>query len=179
MNLSPTSVESVTVSYDTANGTATAGNDYTADSGTLAFNAGQTTKTLRVSIIDDDLHETDETFTLTLTNPTGAEINDATATGTISNSDQPELTGIFVGMPDTHDGSTDISFGIEFSQNVLTSRGDFRDFAFTVNNGEVTDAQRVDHRSDLWTFAIEPDSNDDVHITLLGIRDCDALGCPM
>ena len=176
VNLSPASVESVTVSYDTANGTATAGNDYTAASGTLTFNAGQTTKTLRVSIIDDDLHETDETFTLTLSNPTGAEINDATATGTITNSDQPELKGEFVGMPDNHDGSSDISFRIEFSENVLTSRGDFRDFAFTVNNGQVTDAQRVDHRSDLWTFAIEPDSNDDVHITLLGNRDCDALG---
>ena len=176
VTLNPESDESVTVDYATSDGSATAGGDYTAKNGTLTFAVGETNKTLRVSIIDDDLHETDETFTLTLSNPTGAEINDATATGTITNSDQPELTGRFAGMPDTHDGSTDISFRIEFSENVLTSRGDFRDFAFTVNNGQVTDAQRVDHRSDLWTFAIEPDSNDDVHITLLGNRDCDALG---
>src|SRR5437773_1410620 len=61
----------VTVNYATSNGTATAGSDYTAKSGTLSFAAGQTSKTFTIPIINDTLHESDETVNLTLSNPTG------------------------------------------------------------------------------------------------------------
>src|SRR5439155_196415 len=61
----------VTVNYATSNGTATAGSDYTAKSGTLTFAAGQTSKTFAIPIVNDTLHESDETVNLTLSNPTG------------------------------------------------------------------------------------------------------------
>src|SRR5213076_1638934 len=61
----------VTVDYATSNGTAAAGSDYTAKSGTLSFAAGQTSKTFTIPIINDTLHESDETVNLTLSNPTG------------------------------------------------------------------------------------------------------------
>ena len=75
----------VTVDYATADDTATAGSDYTATSGTLTFEGGTTSKTITVPIADDESEESDETFTLTLSNPSYAELGRSTATGTIQN----------------------------------------------------------------------------------------------
>ena len=79
----------VTVDYDTSDGTATAGADYTAASGTLSFQPGDTAKTVSVQVLDDSHNEGSETMTLTLSNATGAVIdsNAARATGTITNND--------------------------------------------------------------------------------------------
>ena len=77
----------VTVEYATSNGTATAGEDYVAQSGELRFAAGETAKTIEVEVLDDAYDEGTETMTLTLSNPSGARIADATATGSIENSD--------------------------------------------------------------------------------------------
>ena len=77
----------VTVDYATSNGTATAGEDYVAQSGTLTFAVGETAKTVEVEVLDDAHDEGTETMTLTLSNPSGARIADATATGSIENSD--------------------------------------------------------------------------------------------
>ena len=77
----------VTVDYATSNGTATAGEDYVAQSGDLTFAAGETAKTVEVEVLDDLHDEGTETMTLTLSNPSGARIADATATGSIENSD--------------------------------------------------------------------------------------------
>ena len=77
----------VTVDYATSDGTATAGSDYTAASGTLTFAAGETEKTVSVPVLDDAHDEGSETLTLALSNASGAYLEDGTATGTINNSD--------------------------------------------------------------------------------------------
>ena len=77
----------VTVDYATADGTATAGEDYTATSGTLTFAAGVLAQTVAVALLDDAIDEGRETFTLMLSNPTGAVIADGEAVGTIINTD--------------------------------------------------------------------------------------------
>ena len=77
----------VRVKYATSDGTATQGDDYTGVSGTLRFAAGETTKTVSVPVVDDVHNEDSETLTLTLSNARGAAIDDATAVGTIVNSD--------------------------------------------------------------------------------------------
>ncbi len=77
----------VTVDYATADGSAKAGEDYTAASGTLSFGAGETRKTVSVAVLDDAHDEGEETFTLRLSNASGADIADGEATGTIENSD--------------------------------------------------------------------------------------------
>ena len=77
----------VTVDYTTADGSATAGEDYTRTSGTLSFAPGETEKTVRVPVLDDAIDEGEETFTLRLSDASGAVIADGTATGTIENSD--------------------------------------------------------------------------------------------
>ena len=76
-----------TVDYATADGTATAGQDYTASSDTLTFAAGETSKTISVAVLDDAHDEGEETLTLTLSNAQVAVIEDGEATGTIRNDD--------------------------------------------------------------------------------------------
>ena len=61
----------VTVDYVAANGSAVAGSDYTANSGTLTFTAGDISKTFSILIVDDNAAEGNETVNLTLSNPTG------------------------------------------------------------------------------------------------------------
>ncbi len=61
----------VTVDYSTADSTATAGNDYTATTGTLTFGAGITALTFSVPILDDAIHEPGERILLSLSNPSG------------------------------------------------------------------------------------------------------------
>lgn len=78
---------SVGVRFATANGTALAGEDYDARSGTLTFAAGETSKTVTVAIRGDALVEADEAFSLVLSAPTNATIRDATGIATIRNDD--------------------------------------------------------------------------------------------
>ncbi|MCD8543764.1 MAG: hypothetical protein LRY52_02590 [Sulfurospirillum cavolei] len=87
------SAAAATVSYTTSNGTATAGSDYTSASGTLAFaTSGNTTQYINIPIIGDTTIENNETFTVTLSNASGATLSTATATGTIINDDLPSIT---------------------------------------------------------------------------------------
>ena len=78
---------SVTVDYATSDGSAKAGEDYTATSGTLTFAAGEKTKTVNVPVLDDAVDEGEETFTFRLSNASGGRIGDGEATGTIANDD--------------------------------------------------------------------------------------------
>ena len=77
----------VSVDWTTRDGTATAGADYSADSGTLTFATGERTKTVRITVLDDAHDDDGETLDLVLSNATGASMNDSTATGTIHNAD--------------------------------------------------------------------------------------------
>ncbi len=61
----------LTVDYATADGTATAGEDYAAKSGALTFTSTTTSRTFTVQTTDDILDESDETFTLAISNPQG------------------------------------------------------------------------------------------------------------
>ena len=75
--------------YATSNGTAEAGSDYIAASGTLTIKAGATLNTITVVILGDTDVEQNETFTVTLNQPVVAVIERAKATGTIANDDIP------------------------------------------------------------------------------------------
>jgi large repetitive protein len=76
------------VSYATADGTATAGSDYTSTSNTLVFASGDTTKTITVTTADDAAVESAETVLVNLSGATGgATISDTQGTGTINDND--------------------------------------------------------------------------------------------
>ena len=78
----------VTVEYSTSDGTATvAGNDYVAQSGTLTFAPGQTAQQITIHVVGDKTVESDETFFVTLSNPTNSVIVHGQAVGTILNDD--------------------------------------------------------------------------------------------
>ena len=77
----------VTVDYATADGTATADEDYRATSGTLELATGETSKTIEVTVHADTENEGEETLTLSLSNAVGARIEDGEATGTIQDRD--------------------------------------------------------------------------------------------
>ena len=79
----------VSVDYATEDGTATAGSDYTATSGTLVFAAGETAKTVSVPVLDDAIDEGKEVMRLLLSNPRGAYLRDIhkKARGIIVNDD--------------------------------------------------------------------------------------------
>ena len=89
VTLSRALTETVTVDYNTKDGTAIAGADYTDASGTLTFTPGQTSQTVSVAVLDDSHDEGSETLTLRLRNPApeGVRLADAQATGTINNTD--------------------------------------------------------------------------------------------
>ena len=95
------SSEEITVDYATANGTATAGQDYTAQSGTLTFPANSTTpQEIRVPILNDAMDEAEEeTFTVRLRNATNATLagggTTLDATGTITDDDEPVVAVSF------------------------------------------------------------------------------------
>lgn len=84
VTLSSASSSTVTVHYTTADGTATAGTNYTATSGTLTFAAGTTSQTIDVTVDGSSTLSGTETFTLTLSDPSGATLTAASATGTIT-----------------------------------------------------------------------------------------------
>ena len=81
--------EMFTIDYATVDGTARGGEDYSTRAGTLAFAPGSTRKTVSVPVLDDSHNEGAETLELRLSNPspTRVKLGDASATGTIQNSD--------------------------------------------------------------------------------------------
>ena len=86
------------------------------------------------------------------------------------------LTAGFQDLPDSHDGSTAFTFRVLFSEDVGISYVNMRDDAFSLSEGDVTGARRVDGRNDLWEITVEPDDNSDVGITLPANRSCTTTG---
>jgi hypothetical protein len=89
--LSTASAQTVTVNYATANGTASAGSDYVAASGTLTFTAGTTSQPIAVMVNGDVAVEANETFLVNLSSAANATIADNQGQGTINNDDAPPV----------------------------------------------------------------------------------------
>ena len=87
VSLSAASTKPVTVNYATQDGTAHAGTNYVATSGTLTFAPGQTQQTIAVTVLDDGVVTPNLTFTILLSSPASATIGTGQALGTIINSD--------------------------------------------------------------------------------------------
>ncbi len=84
VTLSAASGLPVSASFATTNGSATAGADYTATSGTLNFAPGVVSQTITVPITNDVVYEGSESFTVALSAPVNAAIGDGSAVGTIT-----------------------------------------------------------------------------------------------
>ena len=88
VTLAGSSERSVTVSYATSDGTAVAGEDYEAVSGTLTFAPGESELTVYVSILDDAAYEPEEYFSLELSSPANATLAVRSVTGNIIDDDR-------------------------------------------------------------------------------------------
>ena len=178
VRLEPHGLGIVTVDYATRDGSARAGEDYTATGGTLRFNSLETERTVTVPITDDTVPDDGDTFTLRLSNPDGAKLRDGDgeATGTIHNSEPQEaLTASFEDVPAAHDGAA-FRFWVAFSEDIGISFQALREDAFAVTNGRITDGVPVDDRRDLFDMTLEPDGDGDVAVTLEADRDCAESG---
>ena len=189
--LSHASSRTVTVDYATSDGTAVAGSDYTAASGALTFNAGDTSQTVQVTVLTDSEDESQETLTLTLSNPSQATLDDATGAGTIENGESSSgtqedppaedppavlLTASFDNMPATHNG-TAFTFDLTFSEEFGISYVTLKTHAFNLTGGTVENAQRTDKPSNIsWRITVKPNGNGDVTVVLPVTTDCNADG---
>ena len=88
----------------------------------------------------------------------------------------PILTASFQGLPSQHDGETAFSFRIAFSDEIATDEEEFRDHSVEVWGGEVTRAEPVGQRRDLWEVEVEPASENMVMVSLKLTQSCAATG---
>jgi|GEM_PF-993684 len=113
--LSATSTQTITVDYATSDGTATAGGDYTAKTGTLTFTPGMASQVVQVAVIQDSAIEPDETMLLNLSNPTNATIFDGLGQGTIQSDDGLRLSIADKTTVEGNAGFTPVSFTVSLS----------------------------------------------------------------
>ena len=117
VKLSAPSGRTVTVNYQTANGTAVAPADYTARAlTTLTFTPGQTSRLVAVAVNGDLLDEANETFRLVLSSPTNAAVAAGRGTGTITDNDPaPTLTVGNVTVTERNTGAGNAVFNVRLS----------------------------------------------------------------
>ena len=163
VTLSAESGKVVTVNYATADGTATAGDDYTETSGTLTWAIGETgEKSFAVPILGDALDEEDETVELTLSSPGNCTIGGTNPeTLTITDDDAP-LDGDDDGIPDEWEIANGLNPLIDDSDHDpdddgLTNIGEYQHG--TDPNSSDTD---TDGMPDGWevTYGLDPLVND-------------------
>ncbi|HZZ41602.1 MAG TPA: Calx-beta domain-containing protein [Tepidisphaeraceae bacterium] len=136
VSLSSASSQPVTVSYSTSNGTATAGSDYTATTGMLTFNPGQTSQVVNIPIIGDTTSESDETFTVVLGQPVNASVTKAFGTVTITNDDGGNS------QPTTGTGVAFNPGPTGFNINIGTTRATGLNYSISnSNSAAITNAQ--------------------------------------
>lgn len=105
--------------------------------GTVSFADGQTSATIEVQVAGDTTAEPNETFTITLSNPTGgATIGVATGTGTINNDDVPPLnTSVFINELHYDDAGTDAGEAIELAAPAGTDLTGWQLVLYSLSSG--------------------------------------------
>jgi beta-glucanase (GH16 family) len=142
IDLSAASQQSVSVNYATADGTAKAGTDYTASSGTLTIPAGQTEVYVDVPVKGDSLRQADQTFVMNLSAPVNATLATSQATATIGNSDLLYLPTDSTGYttPTSYPGYH-LAWSDEFSGNTLNTQN----WGFDIGNSNGWGNQELEY----------------------------------
>ena len=124
VTLSEPSGQPVTVSWATANGTAIAGQDYVAASGTLTFAPGATIQPIDVTMLGDTIPEPPETFFVNLSGPVAATLGDAQGVATILDNDTtPSLSISDATIVEGDGGTTQMVFTVTQSQPIAQTTG--------------------------------------------------------
>ncbi len=150
VSLSAASTQAISVNYATANGTATAGSDYTGGSGTLTFAPGQTSQPINLSVTGDTLDEANETFTVNLSAPSNATILDGQGVVTILDDDPaPTISITDVTVPEGNSGSANAVLTVSLS----VASGQTVTVAYATANGTATAGSDYTSGSGTLTFA--------------------------
>ena len=169
---------SLTVDYATVDGTAIGGQDYTAASGTLTFNVGETSKTIQIPIVDDATTEPDENFTVVLRNTPTLEALGAPSTLLVTLQDHSTTPMVFVTdvvVVEGNTGTTQAVFTINLT--AATGRavgGNFATANFSAFGGSKCDPG-VDYVTNSGTFSFQPGSTTfTVPVTICGDTNAEA-----
>ena len=121
-------------------------------------------KTVQVRVTFTDDADNEETLT-------------SIATAEVAAAPVPLTVSVTVSAPASHDGSSEFTFEIEFSEEVKLSYATLKNHAFNVTGGSVQRAQRTDKPSNIsWLITVKPQGNGDVTIELPATTDCDDQG---
>jgi Calx-beta domain len=145
----------VSVDYSTADGTAVAGSDYLATSGTLVFAAGQTTQTVLVRTLDDANTAPTETFTLNLSNPSPSTLVTIARGQGVATMIEENATKFYV----VNDGSS-------LDQTYTYSRSGGANGSSTLSSGDT--APRGDASTAAGTTVWAVDANKNVYVYSTG-----------
>jgi hypothetical protein len=151
--------KTISASYVTQNGTATAGSDYTAVSGTVTFAPGTTTSTVSVPISGDTALEANETFLVLLSNPLNAVISDGSATCTISND---EATPSNVPSLNSLPGAVAVAY-LDMDGQVVTGSQWLN--GGTINAGAISNTYTQAQMTEIWRRSAEDYAPFQINVT--------------
>jgi hypothetical protein len=157
----------VTVTYTTANGSATAPADYTAASGLLVIPPGSLSGTISVNVVRDALDENDETFRVLLSNPVSVNLANTEAIGTIIDDDVTvQVPAVRVGDVAIREGNTGTST-LVFSVTLSSAANTPVSLNFATQNGSATAG--VDYQPISGTLTFAPgETEKSVSVTIIG-----------
>jgi hypothetical protein len=153
--LSAATTQPVSITYATANGTATSGSDYAAVSGTFTIPAGSTNATITVLVNGDTTVEASETFFVNLSAPTGATLADAQAVGTILNDDSASGRTLSIDDVSVNEGHSGVGQAV-FTARLSSASTQTVTVAFSTANG--TALSGTDYNAASGTIAFPPGS---------------------
>ncbi len=163
VTLSGPAPTTVTAQYATTGGTAVAGSDYNAVSGTVTFAAGSTSQTIVVHALGDATDEDNETLRVLLSAPSGAVILDGEGLGTIVDNDTSSLSVNDVSVAEGNAGSVIATFTI----TMTTSNSRTVSVDFTTTNGVAVAGADFVGQSGVASFAAGT-TTQTVSVTVLG-----------
>ena len=121
-------------------------------------------QTIQVTVTFTDDRDNEESLT-------------SAATAEVTAAPVPLTVSVTVSAPATHDGSSEFTFEIEFSEEFGLSYVTLKNHAFNVTGGSVERAQRTDKPSNIpWRITVKPQGTGDVTIELPATTDCGDTG---
>ena len=137
--------------------------------------------TVTYSLLNGIMTNSDVSFdadTGKMTMRVGGSTSRSTASGTtLTGLEEPQLTATAGNAPASHDGQTEFTFQLTFSEDFPLSYRTLRDDAFTVTGGSLINARRLERPHNVrWEIKVQPDSNDDVTVVLPVPDYCGATG---
>jgi hypothetical protein len=153
----------IRVQYSTVNGSAIAGQDYVAASGTVTFAAGQTTKTITIATLTDNTDEYDQDLTLVLSNPTNVTLTNTSAVGTIVDIDAAPTVSISTAS--AYEGYQAI-----FTVTLSSTSEKPISVSYTTTNGTATAGS--DYRSTSGTLLFSPGQTSKI-VAVTTLRDAE------